>query len=371
MVKKLNIFIYFLFNVSILVVGGFYGYNDLQNKKVVGLAGSDVGKSDVAESGAMSKITVKEFDSDVASVLGETLSQGESVQPETTGNPSRDLFADTPEKETDSEENTKNDFSFAVLGDSESYNQKGFKHELISVIENVKTQNPNLVFFVGDVISLSAPTLEENEQRLNNLLSVIGGNFEKYHIAFGNHDIECGLDCVKLWQKLLFKKETNLDEKLILHHSFDYQGTHFAILSSDFPLEKKIDDSQLDWLDHDLAATKKTNKIIFIHVPPVTFFEESVAECHDMSCDSAARVRLTQILAKHKVDLIVSGHENVFDHKIVDGIDYVLAGSIGNKSKYSGTIKGDIYSVFSVKDGEISLKAEKTDGEIAREIKIK
>lgn len=372
MVKKLNVLIFFLFNIAVLAAGGFYGYNDWQNKKIQGSAlETDTMKSVIVSDSEMPKIALKDFEPDAA-VLGEALiEEGQQIAPEPNGDPNRNLFGDEAEKQSSAGDDGKNNFSFAVIGDSESYSQAGYNEELASVLQSVKARNPDLVFFAGDLISLSAPTIKENEQKLGGLLALIGNYFEKYYIAFGNHDVECGAECVDLWQKLFFKKEPNPDEKPAFYHSFDYQGTHFAILSSSYPLEKKIDDSQMDWLDKDLAATAKINKIVIVHVPPVTFFEKAASGCHDMSCDPAARAKLNQILAKHKVDLVISGHENAFDHKIADGIDYVLAGNTGNKPKYKGVVKGDIFSIISVKDGAISLKALKTSGEIVREINIK
>lgn len=369
MVKKLNVFIFFMFNAAVLAAGGFYGYNDLQNRKVLG---DDIQTKDsktpiIVDEEKMSKIAIRDFEPGTA-VLGKEVESDQSPVEEISEDPNRDIFNSGQQ---DGEDNKKNEFSFVVIGDSESYGQKGYNEGLLSVMAKAKGQDLNLVFFAGDLISLSAPTVEENQKKLEGLLSSVGNYFEKYYIAFGDKDIECGADCINLWQKLFFKKESSPEAKTMLYHSFDFQGTHFAILSSSYPLENKIDDIQLDWLDKDLSATAKTNRIVLVHVPPVTFFQKSASTCHDMSCDLAAKEKLNQILAKNKVDLVISGHESVFDHKIEGGIDYVLAGNSGNKPKYDGVIKDDIFSVFSVKNAEINLKAMKVSGEVVREINIK
>ncbi len=90
-----------------------------------------------------------------------------------------------------------------------------------------------------------------------------------------------------------------------------------------------------------------------------------------MSCDDEVRKKLLALFKKHNVDLVISGHENAFDHKIVDGIDFVLSGQVGNEPRYKNVIKGDIYTLFMVNEEEIKLEAINAEGKMIRAISIK
>ena len=160
-------------------------------------------------------------------------------------------------------------------------------------------------------------------------------------------------------------------EKRYLYHSFDYENTHFILLSTDYPEKHSIDDAQLAWLNTDLNETDKSNIIVISHVPPVNFFKESAKKCHDMSCSEIQRDKLINILKKHQVDLVLSGHEHVFDHKIVDGIDFVIAGNSGNGKRYKDSTWEDSFSQVTVSDKHITLKAIGSNGNLIREIQIK
>ena len=274
------------------------------------------------------------------------------------------------EKKVMAEESVK--FSFVAIGDSESYKEpSGYNKELVAVLENSRNHRPDIAFFTGDIITASGSSLKENENRIAKLKNLIESYFNNYYILFGKHDVECGKDCALLWQKIFFDFVPASEEENRLYHSFDYQNTHFILLSSDYPSKHSIDSAQLSWLEKDLEANSLPNTIVFQHVPPVTFFEKSAEKCHDMSCDPGTRSKLLELYQKHGVDCVVSGHEHAFDHKIVGGIDYVLSGRSGGDSRYKGTIKGDIYSHFSVDGEKITLKAINTEGKLIREINVK
>lgn len=266
--------------------------------------------------------------------------------------------------------NTGGSFSFAVVSDAEDYGGDGYNEELVTVLEDVSNQNSDFVVFTGDLLTMTGNE-DTDRKRVGVMKSLIERYSKRYYIAFGKHDIECGLPCIDIWEELLFRRTYADGGERKLHHSFDYGNTHFVLLSSDYKIKHAIDDEQLAWLDEDLEKTGQPGKIVVVHVPPVTFFDDSAEECHDMSCDATHRDQLIEILKRHNVDLVLSGHEHTFDHKIVDGIDYVIAGNSGNSARYDGALKGNIYSLITVSGGSIVLKAREAGGEVIREIKIK
>ncbi|MDH4330725.1 MAG: metallophosphoesterase [Candidatus Moranbacteria bacterium] len=263
-------------------------------------------------------------------------------------------------------------FSFVAIGDSEKYKgPDGYDTDVLSVFAKARELHPDLIFLTGDIITASTESLQENFRRIRNIKNVLNSYFLPipYYITFGYHDLECGLSCANQWSQSFFGKPLSETK---LYHSFDYENTHFVILSNDYPLRKNIEKEQLNWLEKDLSENTKQNTIIFMHVPPVTFFKASANDCHDMSCSEPTRTQLVSILEKHSVDLVISGHEHLFDHKIVNGINYVLSGNAtGSKPRYKNTLSGENFIQIIVSGQSITLRALKNNGDLIRSIKIK
>lgn len=265
----------------------------------------------------------------------------------------------------------KTNFSFAVIGDSESYkdDENGYNPELVTALQEVSRAKPEFVVLSGDIIVADAGS--ENRRRIGIIKNLLDRYTPEYYVAFGKHDIECGRDCVDLWQEIFFnKKYAGKEEPRILYFSFDYGKTHFVLLSSDYPTKHTIDDEQLSWLDRDLAQNKQSHVIVTVHVPPVTFFKESAEKDHDMSINKTQQKKLNDLLQRYDVDLVISGHEHTFDHKVVNGIDYIIAGNIGNDTRYEDAQEGDIYSLIYVGENTITVKAVKLGGIVIKEFQV-
>lgn len=276
-----------------------------------------------------------------------------------------------PETTPDTPKQTK-PFSFVAIGDSEKYKDPdGYDHDVLSIFAKARELKPNLIFLTGDLITASSENLNENKRRIRNIKNVLDSYFSSipYYITFGFHDIECGFSCANQWTNIFFNKPL---KETTLYSSFDYENTHFVLLSDDYPLRKSAEKKQLDWLNKDLSENTQENIIVFMHVPPVTFFKESAKDCHDMSCSEPNRSQLVSILERHSVDLVISGHEHLFDHKTVNRIDYVLSGNAtGSKPRYKNTLAGKNFIQVFVSKRSITLRALQENGELIREIKIK
>lgn len=260
-------------------------------------------------------------------------------------------------------------FRFVALGDSESM-KVGFYPEMSMMIKIAKKQNPDFAVFTGDIMSTSSKNIGTYQGWINTFRNVANANFKKTYIAFGKHDLDCGFRCINLWGRTLWNRGWALNERPKLYHSFDYQNTHFVLLSSDYPLDHSVDALQLNWLENDLKTTDKPNKIVVTHVPPVTFFEESAKKCHDMSCSKASRDRLLSIIETYKVDLVISGHEHSFQHKIKNGTDFIISGNSGNRGRY-GLQSEDAFSLIEVEGESITVKKIDSKERVEKTIKIK
>lgn len=260
-----------------------------------------------------------------------------------------------------------NTFHFTVLADSEDYDTTtGHNDVLQHILSQSSKHSPDFVIFTGDLITMPEPSAS----RLRELKKLINTYYKKYYIAFGKHDLECGARCVSTWQENFFDTTQTAAARQPLYHSFDHYNAHFVLLSSDYPLKHGIDDAQLLWLENDLRTTDKKNIIVVSHVPPVNFFKESAKKCHDMTCDETRRLRLVSILEKYHVDLVLSGHEHAFDHKIINGIDYILSGNIGNGKRYKNSTWQNIYLHVTVDENTLTVTAYDENANPIRTIAI-
>ena len=273
-----------------------------------------------------------------------------------------------------SKEGEYESFTFVVIGDSEREKSPyGFGENAYGVIDRVNVMHPDFVLFTGDVIMANADP-RGPKASIGHVRNVFDTHLSKvpYYIVFGYHDVECGTNCVDLWQEYFFDKKYIAEEKRILYYSFDHENTHFIVLSTDFPEKRTITAEQLIWLEEDLEKNELENVIIAMHVPPVTFYEESAEDCHDLACQPELQKKLQNIFKKGDVDLVISGHEAVFDHKIVDGIDYILSGNtLGGKAKYKGVKSGQTFSKVSVNGNMIMVWGIDMEDGILREIRVK
>ena len=290
---------------------------------------------------------------------------------------SASIHAETePAQETQlSSRKPQNPFTFIAIADSENYKDPfGLDKDVFETWEQAAKKNADFVIFTGDIITASAPTLAENRVRITKTKELLDQYFPstKYYLDFAHHDLECGDPCVDLWNEIFFGKEYQPGETRKLYYSFDYANTHFVLLSSDYPLKRSVDQAQLEWLDQDLEQTNKKYKIVVSHVPPITFFEESKAICHDMSCSEPNRTQLMNILKKHQVDLVLSGHEEAFALKFEEGINFVLCGQpTGGEPRYEEVLPTKGFAYFEIGANYITLKGVDAQGNLIRRVQLK
>jgi Icc-related predicted phosphoesterase len=371
-IKKINLVFLAFFLLAIFGLMGLYIWLEKNNSpRSIGLGNlwTDLTGQFTSESRGYAQESPVESDEN----SGEFGNNQFSASPEVKVLASEKSFPMKPLLESAPQKKEIPQFTFVGIGDSESYDPPGYNEELSTILQVTSDKEPDFALFTGDIITTGAPTLEENQDRIAGAKNIIEEYYQDYYIAIGNHDIECGKDCSEIWQEVFFDKQ-DLAEELPLYYSFDYANTHFALLFTGYPDEKTVDEKQVEWLKKDLAGTDKPNKIVITHVPPVTFFEESAEDCHDMTCSGDISAQLVEIFQTNQVDLVISGHENAFDHKIVAGVDFVLSGNVGNSRKYDRALKGDIYTIFQVDGENISvqgIRLDKDGEDVLRDIKIK
>ncbi|HEY2746374.1 MAG TPA: metallophosphoesterase [Polyangia bacterium] len=100
-------------------------------------------------------------------------------------------------------------------------------------------------------------------------------------------------------------------------YSIDLGAVHIALLDSTANL-----DAQATWLDADLTAAEAKgalHEIVVLHWGPWTAGARGTAALADV----------VPIARRHGVVAIVSGHENIYEHGLADGLDYFITGGAG------------------------------------------
>ena len=140
---------------------------------------------------------------------------------------------------------------------------------------------------------------------------------EKFHVL-GNHDTDGG-----------YKREQAVEYygSPARYFSQDFHGLHLVVLDGNDPDGKpgypcNVNDSQLQWLEQDLRATKLPT-VILIHQP---------IDGYDQHVRSSVKVR--EVLARanrdagfRKVILVLAGHAHLDYRKESDGIPHVQINS--------------------------------------------
>jgi hypothetical protein len=106
------------------------------------------------------------------------------------------------------------------------------------------------------------------------------------------------------------------------YYSFDSGDAHFVVLDS-----MKFQGNQagvrgdmINWLEHDLAATHQKWRIVFSHHGP--FAHGPHGTWGDAATNQRLRTELVPVLQKHGVQLVISGHNHLYERTVRTRIDH-------------------------------------------------
>jgi hypothetical protein len=269
-------------------------------------------------------------------------------------------------------------FSFAVLGDTQMFNQLdsegGFKKAVNLIEKKVVNKEVDFVMTVGDLIQKCSS--QENCQDYNNWKDIAKPLLPITYEVMGNHDREAGSVSDTAWQNF-FNLPTSgpLKDKESVY-SFDYGNSHFIVLNSEKPEGSKIDKDQLAWLKNDLNNNKKGNVFVFYHEPafPVSY---KIGESLDHYKEH--RDAFWSIIDQYNITAVFNGHEHIYSRKKIDSSVFPQAKNsvyqfvVGNTDADEGDntqIKNPVdfyylendFAVVDVNEGEITVKLFSTDG---------
>jgi len=265
---------------------------------------------------------------------------------------------------TNSEE--QKTFSFAILGDTQYFdNFLNFRSGLRRAVKNIQKENPNLVFAVGDLVN-SCDKKDKCQQKFNEWKKATAPFSGHIYAAQGNHDRTGGEKADEAWNASFNFPQNGPDGFRNMVYSFDYDNSHFVVLASDKPKENNINDAQRQWLEQDLAKNKKPNTFVFFHEPayPVS---SKIGESLDVN--GGDRNNLWNILVRHRVTAVFSGHEHIFSRKNINGVYQFVVGntdSFNHEAPKPGIAEyshvGQHYVIVTVAGKKKTVKLYTVDG---------
>ena len=108
------------------------------------------------------------------------------------------------------------------------------------------------------------------------------------------------------------------------YYSFSEGDTLFVLLNTELPGEEStISGEQLAWLKTELKRPFPY-KFVFLHEPLFP-----VVPLHGLDRHRQERNRLHRLFAQSGVNLVIAGHDHIYDRMARDGITYVIAGPTG------------------------------------------
>ena len=245
-------------------------------------------------------------------------------------------------------------FSFAVVGDSGS----GGKGQL-AVAALLERLRPDLVLHTGDVVYPAGQERHYDRRFFapyRNLIKTV-----PLFPVLGNHDVRKGNGAAFLEN---FHPPLGSPGSTKRYYSFDWGNTHFVALDSELYHGDRGSDpeEQRDFLERDLATTRKHWRIVFLHRSPYGSSRHGG--------DEKVREDLEPLFAKHGVDLVFSGHDHVYERTVpIRGVTYVVSGGGGRRLYPAGRSARTVSSVSAhhavlvrVDGGHLSLEAVEAGG---------
>jgi hypothetical protein len=221
--------------------------------------------------------------------------------------------SNTPVASPATQTNSGDAFSFAVMGDTQSFKTGNSTGNFQTVVGDIVKDKVDLVFSTGDLTG-SCESYTECLKKHNDWKSIAAPLLSKTYAAMGNHD-NISNKGVKGWQDAFNFPTNGPNGYSELAYSFDFKNSHFVVLDSDSPDLHKINGQQRAWLEKDLATDKKDNTFVFFHEPA---FPVSAKVGESLDKNPSDRNALWNIFDKYNVTAVFNGHEHIVSRRKID-----------------------------------------------------
>ncbi len=212
-------------------------------------------------------------------------------------------------------EKVQGKFTFVVVGDNRSGDEI-YKKLLTLVME----RKPNLIVNTGDLIATPGDLKEWAKfWEMSKPITV------PYFLTVGNHDAHSKVP----GSEQIYTQQVDLPGNE-LYYSFVAGNSLFVVLDSSLDdQEKKITGKQYAWLEGILANAAQKHKFVFVHHPLYTVKGKGKHAGNSLDRYPVERDRLQALFVKHHVELVFTGHEHLYERKLVDRITHVISGGGG------------------------------------------
>jgi len=267
--------------------------------------------------------------------------------------------------QTGKAEEKNNSLSFAIIGDTQSFDPDKTDGGLQQAVKNITSKNVDMVINEGDMLGICAgdAKCEKGLTRWKDTLSAL---YSKTYEIMGNHDRTGKDKSDELWQKFFDLPTNGPDGYKELTYSFDLQNSHFVVLDSEKPKEHEVDKVQRDWLEQDLATNKKDNTFVFFHEPayPVSRHIGS-----SLDVNTADRDALWKIFENHNVTAVFNGHEHIANRRKVSGVYQFIFGNtdaddyeLPKEGLTEYSYQGKSFGLVEINGKKITVKTYSVDG---------
>lgn len=267
------------------------------------------------------------------------------------------------------EDGDENKFTFAILGDTQSFTAGNLRGNFQRAVAGIQKENPDLVVAVGDLVS-NCKGKSDDAQDYADWKAAFGALAGKTYAVQGNHDrVEDADKCDRFWTDT-FAFPTNGPEGFAeFAYSLDFKNSHFVFLDSEKPDGHEISATQRNWLDRDLAKNAKENIFVVFHEPAWPVSDKTT---ESLDVHPSERNALWEIFEKYNVTAVVSGHEHIVSRRKIgktyqfvfgstDSFDHGLPAA--GVAEYANQGQGR-FGIVRVNGKEITVETRGPDGKV-------
>ncbi len=215
--------------------------------------------------------------------------------------PAQDWNAKNLEKINNSNINPDN-FCFAVFGDNRDNDEV-----LIKILNEVEN-DPEISFSIhlGDMVH------HGRKSEYCNFMSLLQKYLHKpLLMVVGNHDIR--------------GRGSRFYRKIFGPLYYSFEIGHIAFIAADTSLSKKLNKTQLQWLDETLSKSENKQILVFGHQP----LSDPRGDLYLHCLSPEASEKLVSLFRKYKVSHVFSGHIHSYFQGRWQGIPYTITAGAG------------------------------------------
>jgi uncharacterized protein (TIGR03437 family) len=282
----------------------------------------------------------------------------------------QNLLPDAPPDDLRFQTASPGPFTFIAMGDNGELTS-GAR----SIAAALESERPSFVIALGDLAYENATFAEFQQNYFEPLRNVMGR--VPFFPVMGNHEYYTGKGAPAVAIHSV-PAGTVPPADRGRYYSFDWGDVHFVVLDTNDPLEAAVRGTgrMLDWLDNDLESTRKFWRVACFHRPAYPNDHHK-----DDPLTVLVRERVTPILEKYDVQLVLNGHEHNYQRTksirngvFVDsdaGTVHITSGGGGARlfpvSPRTWLAASDIsyhYMKFEVRGTRMTATAVRADGSV-------